>query len=205
MDYKTSGIRKIENIFENIPVPVFVVDDDVVIYALNDSATLFGGKDRTHYYNKKGGDAFGCVNSFEKPEGCGHGSVCSDCIIRNSMKAAINNNRVVRKLHKLEMVSDSGKKSAVDLLVSSSPVADGDRTFAVLTIEDITELINLRDLIPICAGCKKVRNDKDYWQSVEEYFHKSIDAQFSHGICPECIQELYPEIAEAMKSEQPAE
>jgi YesN/AraC family two-component response regulator len=51
----------------------------------------------------------------------------------------------------------------------------------------------LSGLLPICANCKKVRNDKGYWEAVEGYFSKHSDVQFSHGICPECIEKYYPE------------
>jgi CheY-like chemotaxis protein len=45
----------------------------------------------------------------------------------------------------------------------------------------------LRGLLPICAYCKKVRDDRDYWEQLETYVTKHSDAQFSHGICPECF------------------
>ncbi|MBN2601760.1 MAG: PAS domain S-box protein [Candidatus Marinimicrobia bacterium] len=51
----------------------------------------------------------------------------------------------------------------------------------------------LNGLIPICASCKKVRDDKGYWNDVELYVRKHSDAEFSHGICPDCIAKLYPE------------
>jgi AmiR/NasT family two-component response regulator len=51
----------------------------------------------------------------------------------------------------------------------------------------------LRGLLPICACCKKVRGDKGYWEAVEGYFSKHSEIQFSHGICPDCIDKFYPE------------
>lgn len=51
----------------------------------------------------------------------------------------------------------------------------------------------LRGLIPICANCKKVRNDQGYWQQVEEYVSQHTEADFSHGLCEECARKLYPE------------
>ncbi len=50
----------------------------------------------------------------------------------------------------------------------------------------LDEIKSLRDIIPICANCKKIRDDKGYWQQVEAYFAEHTDAKFSHGICPEC-------------------
>jgi len=50
--------------------------------------------------------------------------------------------------------------------------------------------------LPICASCKKIRDDKGYWQAVESYIDSHSEAKFSHGICPECIQKLYPEFSD---------
>ena len=51
----------------------------------------------------------------------------------------------------------------------------------------------LKGLLPICASCKKIRDDKGYWEGVETYIKKHADVEFSHGLCPGCITRLYPE------------
>jgi phosphoserine phosphatase RsbU/P len=51
----------------------------------------------------------------------------------------------------------------------------------------LTQVKTLQGLIPICAWCKKVRNDANYWQQVEDYIGEHSDARFSHGICPDCF------------------
>ena len=51
----------------------------------------------------------------------------------------------------------------------------------------------LRGLLPICASCKKIRDDQGYWHQVEVYVGAHTDAEFSHGICPDCLRKLYPE------------
>jgi len=52
----------------------------------------------------------------------------------------------------------------------------------------------LRGIVPICANCKKIRDDQGYWNQVEVYVRDHTEAEFSHGICPGCIRELYPEL-----------
>lgn len=54
----------------------------------------------------------------------------------------------------------------------------------------------LSGLLPICASCKKIRDDSGYWTQVERYLTEHTQAQFSHGLCPECFSHLYPEIAD---------
>jgi uncharacterized PurR-regulated membrane protein YhhQ (DUF165 family) len=57
----------------------------------------------------------------------------------------------------------------------------------------LSEVKTLRGFLPICANCKKIRDDKGYWNRIEAYIQEHSDAQFSHGICPECAKKLYPE------------
>lgn len=56
----------------------------------------------------------------------------------------------------------------------------------------LNEVKILRGIVPICANCKKIRDDEGYWHEVEEYISRHTDAALSHGICPECMDELYP-------------
>ncbi|MCD4692088.1 MAG: PAS domain S-box protein [Calditrichales bacterium] len=57
----------------------------------------------------------------------------------------------------------------------------------------LAKVKTLRGLIPICASCKKVRDDEGYWHQVETYVHEHSEAEFTHGLCPECAKKLYPE------------
>ena len=54
----------------------------------------------------------------------------------------------------------------------------------------------LRGLIPICASCKKVRDDQGYWSSVEAYVEERSEADFTHSLCPQCAKRLYPDLVE---------
>jgi hypothetical protein len=58
--------------------------------------------------------------------------------------------------------------------------------------EALTNIKTLKGLLPICASCKNVRDDKGYWQQIEAYVSEHSDAEFSHGICPDCAEKLYP-------------
>ena len=59
--------------------------------------------------------------------------------------------------------------------------------------ETLDEIKTLKGLLPICAKCKKVRDDEGYWQTVEKYISFRTEAKFTHSICPDCLQDLYPE------------
>lgn len=67
------------------------------------------------------------------------------------------------------------------------------------------EIVRLQEILPICASCKKIRDDDGFWVQVEKYLSERADLRFSHGICPDCIQKLYPELAERMDARHDSE
>ena len=58
----------------------------------------------------------------------------------------------------------------------------------------LSEIKTLRGIIPICAECKKIRTDKGAWKHIESYICEHSDAEFSHGICPDCEKKIYPDL-----------
>lgn len=64
------------------------------------------------------------------------------------------------------------------------------------------QLNNLQGLLPICSSCKKIRDDKGYWNQIESYISEHSEAEFSHGICPACMKKLYPEMYEKIQLKQ---
>jgi len=58
----------------------------------------------------------------------------------------------------------------------------------------VKEIKTLRGILPLCSYCKKVRDDKGYWQQVDHYIQKHTEADVSHSICPECLKEHFPDM-----------
>jgi PAS domain S-box-containing protein len=63
----------------------------------------------------------------------------------------------------------------------------------------------LSGLLPICAECKKIRNDQGYWEQIENYIRDHSEATFSHGLCPDCLKSLYPEINKKLTEQRKSE
>ncbi len=59
----------------------------------------------------------------------------------------------------------------------------------------LNEIKELKGIIPICSHCKKIRNDKGYWEQLERYLSEHTAAEFSHGLCPDCLGKFYPDLA----------
>jgi CheY-like chemotaxis protein len=66
----------------------------------------------------------------------------------------------------------------------------------------LAQVKTLKGLIPMCASCKKIRDDQGFWQQVEAYLMSHSEAEFSHGLCPECLEKHYPEYSEIMRKKQ---
>ena len=58
----------------------------------------------------------------------------------------------------------------------------------------LDEIKTLKGIVPICSHCKNVRDDQGYWQKVEKFVREHSEAEFSHGICPDCAKKHYPDI-----------
>jgi PAS domain S-box-containing protein len=71
---------------------------------------------------------------------------------------------------------------------------EAERERLVLELRSAVEQVKtLFGVVPICSGCKKIRDDKGFWEQVEAYLSRHTDARFSHGICPDCMKRLFPE------------
>lgn len=81
-----------------------------------------------------------------------------------------------------------------DVEVYTGPITLEGKAYFLSIINDITELKQLKGIIPICSNCKQIRDDKGAWNKLEAYISNHSEADFSHGICPECISQLYPDI-----------
>jgi hypothetical protein len=68
---------------------------------------------------------------------------------------------------------------------------------AVLMLQDVTVYHRLRGLIPICAACKKIRGDDQAWEELERFIEAHSHAEFTHGMCPQCMERYYPDFKPA--------
>ncbi len=123
-------------------------------------------------------------------------------------QAAIQLNKVILKsltyrYEKQQLLDDLQKEKsrvmglneqlALDIAQQKQTEKEKERLISKLQ-KALDEVKTLSGLIPICAQCKKVRDDKGYWSQIESYIHEHSDADFSHGICPDCAEELYPDL-----------
>jgi PAS domain-containing protein len=205
-------------VFESLSDPVVILDATEKIVNLNNAASLLvdpahipGG----HYYQPEpredGADRYG---KHDIDSACiGHhvsevfpwlapalrtialhgGDIC-EC------EATILENRRFFELKRSESLDVSEKLAGAVIILREITRRKRAEDELRRTIDDLgralSEVKRLSGLLPICAHCKKVRDDKGYWSQVEEYLEAHSEATFSHGICPECLRMLYPQFAE---------
>ncbi|MCG3206888.1 MAG: hypothetical protein FOGNACKC_00487 [Anaerolineae bacterium] len=88
-----------------------------------------------------------------------------------------------------------------DVTQSKLAEAEMERLIAELQ-QTLAQVKQLSGMLPICANCKNIRDDRGYWQQVEVYIRDHSEANFSHGICPDCMKKLYPDLYHLLPPEE---
>ncbi|MBN2106657.1 MAG: PAS domain-containing protein [Deltaproteobacteria bacterium] len=188
-------------VFDALPALVFVVDEDVRIHECNAAAECLLQAKSAAVLQKRAGDVLHCLHAAETPQGCGRAEFCRECVIRNAVTEAFRGSRVVRSRTRLELATEA-ETVEIFALISASPFRYLEKQLALLVVEDIGDIAELRRLLPICAVCKKVRDDAQSWQRLEHYFQDHWGVAFSHGLCPDCYQKELAKIAQRAKDRQ---
>jgi hypothetical protein len=162
MELSNAHFRTILNA---IPIPAFVVDEEVAILDLNDAAVHFCDQKRDAVSKRRGGEVLHCVHSTAVPEGCGRGPHCKNCIIRSSVTKCLEGQTISRKVTKLRL-ADKQETKDLQVLITASPMSDGGEKLAIVMVEDITDrekpLYNVSPTTPL-KGIPKVKQRID-WQ-----------------------------------------
>lgn len=133
----------LKDLFESIPCGVLVVDEDRRVQVVNNVFEQTFGISGGEVFNKRGGEALGCIHSSESSEGCGFAEACQACQVRATALEAIDGKRVFRNNATVELVADKEPRD-LKLLVSAAPFEHEGEKLAIVILEDITELDTLR-------------------------------------------------------------
>ncbi len=133
-------------------------------------------------------------------------------LVKERMAAVLTHDKPVPMVEEKVIRSDG---TVVDVEVAAAPVSYQGQPAGLAVIRDITarkqdehkreqlleelqnalaEVKKLSGFLPICASCKKIRDDKGYWQQIEQYISDHSEAVFSHSVCPDCAKKLYPDL-----------
>lgn len=183
-------------VLDAMPHTVWVVGDDLRVVDANREARRLLEMDSIAPPGPLCGDVLLCVNALSGQDRCGTTEKCPHCHVRQSVVTALKGVRSPRKVGRMRLRAADGDRWAW-VGVTATPFPSPPR-LALLVIEDVTELVELRHLLPMCSHCHRVRDDEDYWQSVEQYLSRNTDVMFTHGLCPDCLTLFYPDEAEGV-------
>jgi len=133
----------LKNLFESIPCGVLIVDRDRRVQAVNNVLEQTFGISQAEAMDKRAGQALRCINAFKAPEGCGFADECRNCRMRNTALEALAGKQIHRNKANVQLLSDGEPRDRV-LLVSAAPIEHEAERFAIVILEDITELNTLR-------------------------------------------------------------
>lgn len=184
-------------IFDTINRPIIVVDSQCRILDTNQAVIEWANRPRASMI---GHTCYQMATGSDKP-------CWESADVTCPIKLAIESKRVTRLIHEKKFGIRSVKEE-----VLATPVFGDDNKidYIILELNDISELVNtkeaitylkdevtsLKKIIPICASCKKIRDDEGFWQHVENYLGTRMETQFSHSMCPQCMEEKHPEICD---------
>ena len=95
----------------------------------------------------------------------------------------------------------SSRQELMDMNNKLSSLSGEQRELIAKLQDALANIRTLKGLLPICASCKKIRDDKGYWSQIEVYVRDHSDAEFSHGLCPDCARKYFDEIS-SLKSKK---
>jgi PAS domain-containing protein len=136
VQFMDQGLHRV--VFEALPMPVLVVDQDVAIFEYNSAAAKYLGNEKSTVQGHRCGDTMHCLHASESPDGCGRGEWCKNCLLRNSVREAANGNPVTRLWAPMEFLVD-GQTTKVNLWVTSHPFVYEQYSLVLLILEGLGE------------------------------------------------------------------
>jgi PAS domain-containing protein len=184
-------------VMDTVQSALFVMDSEARILALNRSAAKLVPPNEDAILHQLCGAVLRCIHEENAPNGCGSTDHCRDCLIRRTVAEVCSGRAVTNRRADVQLRSSDGSYRAV-FLISAAPFRSQDQPLALLSMQDITDIVVLRDVIlPMCSRCRKIHlqgkdeEDPASWVSLEAYIRNASNTEFTHGMCPTCVREFY--------------
>lgn len=187
----------VETVMDTVQPALFVMDSEARVVALNRSAGELVPPDVEPLLHELCGYVLGCSHEEHAPDGCGSAANCSDCQIRRTVDEVCSGQTIRNRRADVVLRRAEGSYRAIFLL-SAAPFDGGGQVLALLSMQEITDLVVLRDLIlSTCSSCGRIRlqgrDDEDpaSWIPLKTYIRNASNTRFTHGLCPSCAEEFY--------------
>ena len=194
-----------QQLIDSIPLPIFYKDEHYIYLGCNKSYEAFMGLDRQEIIGKSVYDLASAKLAEVYQE--------RDAKLINHPGVQVYEFEVERQsdgenrqviFHKAPFTNFDGKVAgligAIVDITERNRVEQEKETLIRQLQEALDKVKLLSGFLPICSSCKKIRDDRGYWKQIETYIHEHSEAEFSHGICPECLKKLYPDYARKVQN-----
>ena len=187
----------LQKAIESVTAPFYVIDASDHSILLANSASGFDGREGSQ-------TCYTLTHNREEPCNCSE-HPCPLEIVKKTGKATTvehvhsdsNGNTSIFEIHGYPITDETGlvtKMVEHSLNITERKQCEEKKEHLIEELQSaLSRIKTLEGLLTICSHCKKIKDDEGYWNQVESYIRQHSDAQFTHGICPECAQQFYPE------------
>ena len=198
-----TSLAQYTDLYDFAPTGYFNLDREGTIRAVNLTGARLVGIERARLLNRRFGVLVSeadrpAFNAFLEKTFAGMDRECCEVALLRAETEPL--------FVRVEAVVSEGRREcrAAVLDVTDRHRAETERERLIQELQTALAKVKLLSgLLPICAGCKKIRDDQGYWRQVESYIQKRSEATFTHGMCPECSHQLYPELDDPVPEPTP--
>jgi hypothetical protein len=169
------------------PSLAFIADADATVLEANRAARQWLGGDAGMRLHLPPGDVLQCVFPHDSRGNCGTTDFCPSCVLRRSIEAVLSARPAPRRLAHM-IVKTAGQPEDRWFQVNASPFALEGRKLVLVVLEDVTQLVELRALLPFCPGCGATREAADPLGQARVFLRKHPDFLLADELCTECRQ-----------------
>ena len=174
-------------LLDALPSPAFIVDADATVLEANRSAWQSLGDGVGPQLGVPPGDLLQCIFPHDSRGRCGTTEFCPSCVLRQSIGAVVSGRPAPRRVAHM-ILGPAGHSADRWFLVSASSFALGDRKLVLVVLEDATQLVELREFLPLCPGCGTSREVSDPPGQARIFLRKHPDFLLADELCAECRQ-----------------
>jgi PAS domain S-box-containing protein len=191
-----AGLEKYTDLYDFAPTGYFTLAGDGTILAVNLTGANLLGIERARLMNRRFGFLVSetdrpAFNAFLKKTFAGKArEFCEVTLPREGTSPLI-----VRIEAVVTKDGQECRAAVADVTERHQAAVERERLIQELQ-QALAKVKTLSRMLPICASCKKIRDDKGYWNQIEAYIQDHSEAEFTHGICPDCMKKLYPGLME---------
>jgi hypothetical protein len=174
-------------LLDAFPSLAFIADADATVLEANRAARQWLGDHAGTRLGLPLGEVFHCVFPRDSRGTCGTTDFCPSCFVRRSIEAVASGHPAPRRMAHM-ILGATGPLEDRWFQVSASPLALGERKLVLIVLEDATQLVELRALLPLCPGCGSGRETADPVSQARVFLRKHPDFLLADELCTECRQ-----------------